>query len=98
MNLSKDQEQLLAIMNALGYEYDENKNSDGIEIQTKQNNFLITVDEIKQTHSHLNSYLNKTKDDFLKSNKTSYNTVVDNEKYFYEIVSDSNEEIERVAI
>ncbi|MFL1624547.1 hypothetical protein ACI7L1_11915 [Staphylococcus capitis] len=98
MKLTKKQEQFLAIMNELGYEYDENKNSDGIEVRTKENSFVVTTEEIKQTYSHINSYLNKTKNDFFKSNKTSYRTVVKNKKYFCETISDSNEEIERVAI
>ena len=35
MNLTKKQEQFLEIMNELGYEYDENNNSNGIEVRTK---------------------------------------------------------------
>lgn len=98
MNLTKKQEQFLEIMNELGYEYEENNNSNGIEVRTNENSFVVTTEEIKQTCSHINSYLNKTKNDFFKSNKTSYHTVVKNKKYFYETISDSKEEIERVAI
>ena len=51
-------------MNELGYEYDENNNSNGIEVRTNENSFVVTTEEIKQTCSHINSYLNKTKTTF----------------------------------
>ena len=63
MNLTKTRA-VLEIMNELGYEYDENKNSDGIEVRTNENSFVVTTEELKQTCSHINSYLNKTKTTF----------------------------------
>lgn len=48
MNLTKKQAEFLEIMKSLGYEFDENSENEGIEVQLENNSYCITVNEIKK--------------------------------------------------
>ncbi|MCJ0939169.1 hypothetical protein [Mammaliicoccus sciuri] len=103
MRLNEEQVQFLKIMESLGYEFDETKETKGIEVNLFDKPFNITVEDILNSKSYEQekssvksySYINNN-ESFTNDKNVKYHTIVSNKVYYTEEIS--NESIEKVAI
>ncbi|PNZ25836.1 hypothetical protein [Staphylococcus rostri] len=55
MDLTKDQARFLEIMQSLGYQFNENKKSEGIEVHYSDGTRVVTIEDILNSSSDVQS-------------------------------------------
>ncbi|WP_192959304.1 MULTISPECIES: hypothetical protein [Staphylococcus] len=89
MNITKKQAEFLEIMKSLGYEFDENSEKEGVEIQLENDSYCISANEIKNNFSPISIEFNRLNNYLFDSNISFKYTNDSNDKSFTKTYRDN---------